>query len=35
MGLAALAIIVMAIGTALRFAGPNLGPKAGMARLLS
>jgi regulator of protease activity HflC (stomatin/prohibitin superfamily) len=35
MGLAALAIIVIAVGAALRFAGPSMGPRAGTARLLS
>jgi regulator of protease activity HflC (stomatin/prohibitin superfamily) len=35
MGLATLAIMVIAIGAALRFGAPGLGPKAGMARLLS
>jgi regulator of protease activity HflC (stomatin/prohibitin superfamily) len=35
MGLATLAVMVIAIGAALRFGAPGLGPKAGMARLLS
>jgi regulator of protease activity HflC (stomatin/prohibitin superfamily) len=35
MGLATLAIMVIAIGAALRFGAPGMGPKAGMARLLS
>ena len=35
MGMAILAIMVIAIGAVLRFAAPGLGPKAGTARLLS
>lgn len=35
MGLATLAIVIIAIGAALRFGAPSMGPKAGTARLLS
>jgi len=35
MGLAIFAIVVIAVGGALRLAAPGLGPRAGMARLLS
>ena len=35
MGLAILAILVIAIGATLRFMAPNLGSRSGVARLLS
>ena len=35
MGLAFFAIVVIAVGAALRLAAPGLGPRAGMSRLLS